>query len=100
MTRSGSEYTSTPDLEILGDGAGAKIISSSTGIDMPQNTLIASINLQINLLEDLFVVRRGVQAILHKIKMNITVTFCVILKWKMMIQKLSFFRKKNLKSKS
>ena len=28
VTRSGSDYTSTPDLEILGDGAGAKIISS------------------------------------------------------------------------
>ena len=28
VTRSGSEYTSTPDLEILGDGVGAKIISS------------------------------------------------------------------------
>ena len=28
VTRSGTEYTSTPDLQILGDGAGAKIISS------------------------------------------------------------------------
>ena len=28
VTRSGEEYTSTPDLQILGDGAGAKIISS------------------------------------------------------------------------
>ena len=28
VTRSGTEYTSTPDLKILGDGAGAKIISS------------------------------------------------------------------------
>ena len=26
VTRSGSEYTSSPDLQILGDGAGAKII--------------------------------------------------------------------------
>ena len=28
VTRSGSEYTSAPDLQILGDGVGAKIISS------------------------------------------------------------------------
>ena len=28
VTRSGGEYTSTPDLTILGDGVGAKIISS------------------------------------------------------------------------
>ena len=28
VTRSGAEYTSTPDLQILGDGVGAKIISS------------------------------------------------------------------------
>ena len=28
VTRSGEEYTSTPDLQILGDGVGAKIISS------------------------------------------------------------------------
>ena len=28
VTRSGTEYTSTPDLQIIGDGAGAKIISS------------------------------------------------------------------------
>ena len=28
VTRSGDEYTSSPDLEILGDGVGAKIISS------------------------------------------------------------------------
>ena len=28
VTRSGTEYTSTPDLQILGDGVGAKIISS------------------------------------------------------------------------
>ena len=31
VTRSGGEYTSTPDLRILGDGVGAKIISSISG---------------------------------------------------------------------
>ena len=31
VTRSGGEYTSAPDLKILGDGVGAKIISSISG---------------------------------------------------------------------
>ena len=31
VTRSGGEYTSAPDLTILGDGVGAKIISSISG---------------------------------------------------------------------
>ena len=31
VTRSGGEYTSTPDLQILGDGKGAKIVSSISG---------------------------------------------------------------------
>ena len=31
VTRSGDEYTSTPDLTILGDGVGAKVVSSISG---------------------------------------------------------------------
>ena len=33
ITRSGGEYTSTPDLTILGDGVGAQVVSSiSNGV--------------------------------------------------------------------
>jgi ATP-dependent exoDNAse (exonuclease V) beta subunit len=53
-----------------GDLRGAKIASLPLDVNPPQNTIIASIPLQINLLEDLFIVQRGVQSILHKIKIT------------------------------
>ena len=39
VTRSGAEYTSTPDLKILGDGVGAKIISSISNGRVDQVTV-------------------------------------------------------------
>ena len=39
VTRSGGEYTSAPDLRILGDGVGAKIIASISGGSVDQVTV-------------------------------------------------------------
>ncbi|MBK00707.1 MAG: hypothetical protein CMB48_07170 [Euryarchaeota archaeon] len=49
---------------------GAEIISQNFGVTPPENKLIASIPLQISLLDDLFNVQHGIQAILHKIKIT------------------------------
>jgi len=49
---------------------GSELVSYPLGVTPPEQPLIASISLQINLLEDLFIVQHGVQAILKKIKIT------------------------------
>ena len=49
---------------------GAEILSEDFGTTPPENKLIASIPLQVRLLDDLFNVQHGIQAILHKIKIS------------------------------
>ena len=51
VTRSGGEYTSSPDLQILGDGAGAKIISSISNEELTELLLIMVVlDIQLQLL--------------------------------------------------
>lgn len=49
---------------------GNEIVSHPLGVNPPEKPLITSISLQINILEDLFVVQHGIQSILQKIKIN------------------------------
>ncbi len=49
---------------------GSELVSLPLNVTCPEKPLIASISLQINLLEDLFTVQHGIQSILKKIKLT------------------------------
>ncbi|HJM44411.1 MAG TPA: UvrD-helicase domain-containing protein [Candidatus Poseidoniaceae archaeon] len=49
---------------------GSELVSFPLNVNLPEKSLIASIPLQINLLEDLFTVQHGIHSILKKIKLT------------------------------
>ncbi len=53
-----------------GNLRGSELASFPLNVILPEKSLIASIPLQINLLEDLFTVQKGIQSILKKIKLT------------------------------